>query len=735
MEESQFNTFKGYKLRVLLTIPQNLAFQIEDLDAYDSNCDDISSAKATLILEEESRSKMLDTFNTFDKTLLDEITEVQTVFNQMEAAVDQCSIDKNAFEIQIKQIRIDNDQLLKQIMSQEIVYIAMNSVDILTVNKSCVDECNKCLKLETELLKKKDLIEKDTIPQNLAFQIEDLDAYDSDCDDISSAKAVLMENHSSCDSDVLFETLILEEESRSKMLDTFNTFDKTLLDEITEVQTVFNQMEAAVDQCSIDKNAFEIQIKQIRIDNDQLLKQIMSQEIVYIAMNSVDILTVNKSESLSIHISLSLLIHNKKWINNIPPLPKYQSWIQENSSNGSSGYNNIFNMSIMPYGRAPRSQERGRRDNYRQGSKAEEQAPKALMAIDGVGWDWSYMANDEEDHALVADEVAPTEFALMANTSAKSKTLKEEKEGVDGKLAGLLTASKDLYNLIESQRPSPTVKSTSGDDQNKNPSVSETIASPITPKPFINFVKPKDSQLKSKTGKTESPKKPPVKYAKQYRKPNKKPNVRGNQRNWNNLKSHQLGPDFVMKKKACFNYGDYNHLAYDCRKRVKKSFTPKPVVHRPYKPSQRPVRTNMNGARPNRTSFNKHAHSYANRPFHRTSVVRSYYRAPWVLTVSRSFPPVNKKLFTGSRNFPTANRKFPTTSRKFPTGSTKCSTADMRMKRKAVKPSACWFWKPSQNLSNKGPNNNSVSVMFKKYTYIDTQGRLKSVMAWVPKEN
>nr|GFD56829.1 hypothetical protein [Tanacetum cinerariifolium] len=69
--------------------------------------------------------------------------------------------------------------------------------------------------------------------------------------------------------------------------------------------------------------------------------------------------------------------------------------------------------------RAPKSQDRGRRDNYRQGSKAEEQAAKALMAIDGVGWDWSYMANKEEDHALVADEVVPTEFALMANTSAE----------------------------------------------------------------------------------------------------------------------------------------------------------------------------------------------------------------------------------------------------------------------------------------------------------------------------
>nr|GFD11072.1 retrovirus-related Pol polyprotein from transposon TNT 1-94 [Tanacetum cinerariifolium] len=33
--------------------------------------------------------------------------------------------------------------------------------------------------------------------------------------------------------------------------------------------------------------------------------------------------------------------------------------------------------------RAPRSQDRGRRDNYRQWSKVEEHAPNVLMAIDG----------------------------------------------------------------------------------------------------------------------------------------------------------------------------------------------------------------------------------------------------------------------------------------------------------------------------------------------------------------
>nr|GFA01514.1 putative ribonuclease H-like domain-containing protein [Tanacetum cinerariifolium] len=81
----------------------------------------------------------------------------------------------------------------------------------------------------------------------------------------------------------------------------------------------------------------------------------------------------------------------------------------------------------------PRSQEKGRKDNYRQGSKAKEKTPKALMAIDGAGWDWSYMENEGDDHALL-------------------ETLKLEKEGVDGKLACLLKASKNLDNLIESQR-------------------------------------------------------------------------------------------------------------------------------------------------------------------------------------------------------------------------------------------------------------------------------------------
>ncbi|GJW21058.1 hypothetical protein Tco_0031680 [Tanacetum coccineum] len=55
-----------------------------------------------------------------------------------------------------------------------------------------------------------------TIPLNAAFQTDDLDAYDSDCDDISSVKAVLMANISSYDSDVLSEE---SKEQENKYMD------------------------------------------------------------------------------------------------------------------------------------------------------------------------------------------------------------------------------------------------------------------------------------------------------------------------------------------------------------------------------------------------------------------------------------------------------------------------------------------------------------------------------------
>ncbi|GKC23276.1 hypothetical protein Tco_1025426 [Tanacetum coccineum] len=53
-----------------------------------------------------------------------------------------------------------------------------------------------------------------------------------------------------------------------------------------------------------------------------------------------------------------------------------------------------------------------------------------------------------------------------------------------------------------------------------------------------------------------------IRYVEIYR--SRRP--RGNQRNWNGQKSNQLGCNFVFNNKACFIYGSFDHIQYNCLK-------------------------------------------------------------------------------------------------------------------------------------------------------------------------
>nr|GFB48087.1 hypothetical protein [Tanacetum cinerariifolium] len=166
-------------------------------------------------------------------------------------------------------------------------------------------------------------------------------------------------------------------------------------------------------------------------------------------------------------------------------------------------------------------------------------------------------------------------------------TLKEEKDVVDGKLARLLKSSKDLENIIESQRsekvkegvgyndvPPPAV-STSSEDQNKDTSTSEDAASPNPPKPFVKSDghKPYGAHMR-----------PPLRSS--------GPRPHGD----------SMSPSF------------------------------RPAGHRPHGPSMNPRRPTMNGARPYKSFFQ--TPSYETRPFLKSSAVKNPYRAPWVPTVN-----------------------------------------------------------------------------------------------------
>ncbi|GJR64232.1 hypothetical protein Tco_0010297 [Tanacetum coccineum] len=91
----------------------------------------------------------------FDNGLYSELNEVKTVFNQMEAAIEQCSVDKKYSDIQKKELSLDNDRLLDHIICQDVMNIVMHAdyvpVNVLPANnKSLVNDNLEIERLEQE---------------------------------------------------------------------------------------------------------------------------------------------------------------------------------------------------------------------------------------------------------------------------------------------------------------------------------------------------------------------------------------------------------------------------------------------------------------------------------------------------------------------------------------------------------------------------------------------------------
>nr|GEU53584.1 retrovirus-related Pol polyprotein from transposon TNT 1-94 [Tanacetum cinerariifolium] len=104
-------------------------------------------------------------FEGIQKALTKEIKEMKTIFDVLEAQVDQNAVNRKCDEIERKDLRITNDTLIANCLSKEVFYITTNSElnvsrffkmhDAHTVVQAC------CLELESELSKLKDKIQKD----------------------------------------------------------------------------------------------------------------------------------------------------------------------------------------------------------------------------------------------------------------------------------------------------------------------------------------------------------------------------------------------------------------------------------------------------------------------------------------------------------------------------------------------------------------------------------------------
>ncbi|GJT98034.1 hypothetical protein Tco_1093552 [Tanacetum coccineum] len=106
------------------------------------------------------------------------------------------------------------------------------------------------------------------------------------------------------------------------------------------------------------------------------------------------------------------------------------------------------------------------------------------------------------------------------------------------------SVSENISNEVRESPTAPLVKEFVSDDKLVKNTIFPTVSK-------IEFVRPKQQ---------EKPVRKPVKYAEMYR----SQTPRGNQRNWNNQKSQQLGSNFVMYNKACFICGSFDHVQAHC---------------------------------------------------------------------------------------------------------------------------------------------------------------------------
>nr|GFB27563.1 hypothetical protein [Tanacetum cinerariifolium] len=92
-------------------------------------------------------------FTSFDQCLIDEVTEVQNVFKQMELAVEQHCVEKTKFQTKMENVLQENDRLLTQALSIEIVNIVVHAnVKFYYLN---VDAYVQCVTTEEQLNKLK----------------------------------------------------------------------------------------------------------------------------------------------------------------------------------------------------------------------------------------------------------------------------------------------------------------------------------------------------------------------------------------------------------------------------------------------------------------------------------------------------------------------------------------------------------------------------------------------------
>nr|GFC61896.1 hypothetical protein [Tanacetum cinerariifolium] len=171
----------------------------------------------------------------------------------------------------------ENDRLLTQALSVEIVNIVVH--DNMKFDFLNVDGCAHYVTTESEL--KPDFIKKECY-ETLLQQYNILETHCISLE-VNNQLAITegtwgFEHTKACFRDDIIQFV-------KNLKDLFTSFYQCLIDEVTEFQKIFKQMEMAVEQHCAEKTAFQTKIENVLKENDRLLTHALGVEIMNIVVN------------------------------------------------------------------------------------------------------------------------------------------------------------------------------------------------------------------------------------------------------------------------------------------------------------------------------------------------------------------------------------------------------------------------------------------------------------------
>ncbi|GKD05817.1 hypothetical protein Tco_1180791 [Tanacetum coccineum] len=263
-------------------VTTNAIFQSDGIDLYDSDCDEDPTAQASFMANISSYSSDV----LFEAAVQDTNSSAQ-----------QDSMIKSVIEQMSEQMISHKAQRIKPTLYDGSVISSQH--DVISVTDEEETLILKEVNRSKMLAKQNDLISKEKKINISPIDYSELNKLFEDFGkcfvpqmQLSAEQAFWLPLLNPNSEQLIVTQTLIRVEVPKELPKVIKDFENSLLNELNEVKMVFNQMEAAVDQCLVDKKLFEIKKKELKLENERMLQHIICQDVVNIVMHA-DVKSVN----------------------------------------------------------------------------------------------------------------------------------------------------------------------------------------------------------------------------------------------------------------------------------------------------------------------------------------------------------------------------------------------------------------------------------------------------------